>query len=86
MNKGKLWGGRFQHDTHDVVEEFTASDHFDRRLASYDIAGSIAHARMLAKQEIIQKDDSRKIVDGLKSIEQEIELGSFPWDLSLIHI
>ena len=55
MNKGKLWGGRFQHDTHDVVEEFTASDHFDRRLASYDIAGSIAHARMLAARGLLER-------------------------------
>ena len=55
MNTGKLWAGRFQHDTHDVVEEFTASDHFDRRLASYDIAGSIAHARILSARGILSQ-------------------------------
>ena len=83
MNKGKLWAGRFQHDTHDVVEEFTASDHFDRRLASYDIAGSIAHARMLAARGILSRSESEAIVEGLRAIAVEIEEGRFQWSAGL---
>jgi argininosuccinate lyase len=83
MNKGKLWGGRFQHDTHDVVEEFTASDHFDRRLASYDIAGSIAHARMLAARGILSRSESEAIVEGLRAIAVEIEEDRFQWSAGL---
>ncbi len=62
---------------------YTVSIDYDRRLFRQDIAGSIAHARMLAKQGIVPEEDADKIVDGLKSIEQEIERGSFPWDTAL---
>ena len=63
--------------------DFTVSIHYDRRLYRHDIAGSIAHARMLARQEIISIEDADQIVQGLKAVEQEIENGSFPWDTSL---
>ena len=53
MATKKIWGGRFQDGTDGTVEAFTASEHFDRRLASYDIAGSRAHALMLAAQGVI---------------------------------
>jgi argininosuccinate lyase len=69
----KLWGGRFVDGTADVVEAFTASIDVDRRLYRHDIAGSIAHARMLARQHIIPIADMRKIVRGLKAIQREIE-------------
>ena len=62
---------------------YTVSIDYDRRLFRQDIAGSIAHARMLAMQSIIPEEDGRKIVEGLISIEKEIELGSFPWDAAL---
>ncbi|MFH1560447.1 MAG: argininosuccinate lyase [Chloroflexota bacterium] len=58
---------------------YTASIHYDRRLYRHDVAGSIAHARMLAKQGIITDKDAELIVMGLGAIRQEIEEGSFPW-------
>ena len=63
--------------------DYTASIHYDHRLFRHDIAGSIAHARMLAKTEIISQDDGSKIVGGLEKIGREIESGDFPWDSSL---
>ena len=62
---------------------YTVSIHYDRRLYRQDIAGSVAHARMLAKQGIISEEDATAIVDGLGRIGQEIESGDFPWDASL---
>jgi argininosuccinate lyase len=55
----QLWGGRFTKSTDKAVADFNASIWFDRRLYKEDINGSIAHARMLAKQGILSKDDSR---------------------------
>jgi argininosuccinate lyase len=67
---------------------YTASIHYDRRLYRQDVAGSIAHARMLAKQGIITDKDAEMIVTGLSSIRQEMEDGSFPWreDLEDLHM
>ena len=73
----KLWGGRFEGATDELVEAFNASIDFDRRLYREDIAGSIAHARMLAKQKIITTDDRDAIVKGLEAIRGEIESGTF---------
>jgi len=73
----KLWGGRFAAGTADSVEAFTASIDVDVRLYRHDIAGSIAHAKMLARQRIIPARDARKIVRGLKRIEREIDSGKF---------
>ena len=75
--KPKLWGGRFAANTADSVESFTASIAIDARLYRHDIMGSIAHAKMLAKQRIISSSDARKIVRGLQAIEREIENGKF---------
>jgi len=73
----KLWGGRFAAGTVASVEAFTASIDVDSRLYRYDIVGSIAHAKMLAKQGIIPARDARQIVRGLKTIQAEIEQGHF---------
>jgi len=73
----KPWGGRFSEDTDKEVESFTASLQYDRRLYRYDIEGSIAHARMLARQGIIQKGESRAIIAGLKGILKDIEDETF---------
>ena len=73
----KPWGGRFSQPTAKMVEKFTASIEFDKRLYRYDIEGSIAHARMLSKQNIISKKDERAIVKGLKDILHDIEKGRF---------
>ncbi len=62
---------------------YTASIHYDRRLYRHDIDGSVAHARMLAKQEIIDREDAERIIGGLGVVRQEIEDGTFPWDPSL---
>ena len=73
----KLWGGRFEGTTADGVEAFTASVAVDARLYHYDIAGSIAHARMLGRQGIISIREARAIVRGLKAVEREIAAGRF---------
>ena len=67
---------------------YTVSIHYDVRLYRQDIAGSIAHARMLAKQTIISDKEAELIVTGLVSIREEIRAGTFPWkeDLEDIHI
>jgi len=71
----KLWGGRFQKDTDRLVEDFHSSISFDRRLYRYDIRGSIAHARMLARQGIISNDEAALIVRGLEDVLADIEAG-----------
>ena len=80
MKKKKLWGGRFEKATHSLVEEFTESISFDNILYKYDIMGSIAHCRMLAKQKIIANKDSKAIIRALKEIEKEIESGKLILD------
>ncbi|MSQ31102.1 MAG: argininosuccinate lyase [Dehalococcoidia bacterium] len=77
----KLWGGRFSGETNEIVERFNASIDFDRRLYHEDIAGSIAHAHMLAAQGIISAEDSNAIVAGLEAIRAEIEAGTFAFRL-----
>ena len=63
--------------------DYTVSIHYDRRLYRQDIAGSIAHARMLARQGIISDCEAERIVDGLLRIREEIEAGQFPWRAEL---
>ena len=73
----KLWGGRFVTHTVESVENFTASIAVDARLYRHDIMGSIAHAKMLARQRIISSIEARKIVRGLQAIKREIDNGKF---------
>ena len=84
----KPWGGRFDEPTDAFVEAFTASVGFDRRLYREDIAGSIAHARMLADQGVIAADEAQTIVGGLEAIRERIEAGEFEWrvDLEDVHM
>ena len=72
----------------ELASDFTVSVHYDSRLYHEDIAGSIAHARMLGRQGIIDEGDVDKIVEGLGKIELEIEAGDFEWnsDLEDIHM
>lgn len=72
----KLWGGRFSKSTEKLVDEFNASIYFDKKLYSHDIRGSIAHAKMLGKCNIISEDESLTIIKGLKGILEDIEKGS----------
>ena len=80
---GKLWGGRFDGATDPTVERFSASVHFDRALAQYDIRGSIAHARMLADTGLIPQSDADALVDGLRAIGNQIERDEFVFDPAL---
>jgi argininosuccinate lyase len=73
----KLWGGRFEAATADSVEAFSASIHYDSRLYKYDIAGSKAHAEMLADNGILSREELAAIIDGLTAIEAEIDNGTF---------
>jgi argininosuccinate lyase len=75
--KKKLWTGRIKASTAHSVEAFTSSIDVDRRLYRYDIAGSIAHVKMLARQRIILPSEAQKIVRGLEDIEKEIERSQF---------
>jgi argininosuccinate lyase len=83
MSQEKPWAGRFTQPTDKFVEEFTASIGFDKRMYHYDIQGSIAHARMLARQEIITRDEAQTILAGLESILTDIEKGEFEFKVSL---
>ncbi|MBI4536606.1 MAG: argininosuccinate lyase [candidate division NC10 bacterium] len=83
MKSKKVWGGRFDGETHKQVETFTASIHFDRRLASYDVAGSIAHARMLGKCGLLTGQEVEAIVQGLTEIAEEIAQDRFHYDAAL---
>ncbi len=78
----KLWGGRFTAPTDELVEEFTASINFDKRLYAEDIAGSMAHARMLGRQNIIPAADVEPIINGLQKIKAEIERGEFNFSVA----
>jgi argininosuccinate lyase len=84
----KLWAGRFAKGTAPLVEEYTASHLFDRALYRQDIAGSKAHARMLAEQGVLTPEEAGQIVAGLDRVLEEIESGSFPWrkELEDVHM
>jgi argininosuccinate lyase len=77
VTKAKLWSGRFKEKTDRLVDEFNASISFDRRLFRHDIAGSVAHAKMLAKVKVITQGEAKRIISGLKAVEKEIVSGKF---------
>ena len=79
----KMWGGRFSSGPDAVMEAINASIDFDRRLYAQDIAGSRAHANMLAKQGIISSQDADAINHGLNTILSEIEAGTFEFSRAL---
>src|SRR5712671_7015630 len=76
----RTWGGRFSAGPAEAMKQFTESVSFDWMLARHDIAGSIAHAKGLAKAGILTKSEATKIERGLRAIEREIEAGKFQWD------
>ena len=84
----KLWGGRFQKETDQLVNELNASISFDQRLYREDITGSMAHARMLGDCGIISKEDAAAIIGGLQDILADIEAGkvTFTADNEDIHM
>ena len=86
--KTTAWSGRFNEPVNALVKRFTASIDFDKRLAVFDIAGSIAHAQMLGAQNIISADDVAAIETGLAEILADIHSGQFEWllDLEDVHL
>ncbi|MBZ0106255.1 MAG: argininosuccinate lyase [Sulfuricella denitrificans] len=77
----QAWSGRFNEPVSDLVKRYTASVDFDRRLAEFDIQGSLAHASMLHAAGILQADDLSAIRTGLQQIQEEIRAGRFIWSL-----
>ena len=84
----KLWGGRFQKETDNLVNELNASISFDQRLYREDITGSMAHAKMLGACGIISMEDVAAILEGLQSILEDVEAGKveFTADNEDIHM
>jgi len=80
--KAKAWSGRFSEPVDAFVQRFTASVSFDRRLALHDIAGSLAHARMLAACGVIGRADLKAIEGGLARVRAEIRAGKFAWSVA----
>ncbi|SDE04284.1 argininosuccinate lyase [Desulfuromonas thiophila] len=78
-----LWGGRFTQPTDQFVQEFTASITFDQRLYRYDIQGSMAHCRMLARQGILTTAEADQILAGLTDLLTDIEAGRFDFSVAL---
>ena len=76
----KLWGGRFTKETNKLVENFNESLSFDHRFYKQDIRGSIAHVKMLTKQNILTDTERDKIIEGLNSIEADIDAGKLKFD------
>ena len=81
--KAEAWSARFSEPVSDLVKRYTASVFFDKRLAMFDIQGSLAHAEMLAATGIISQSDHFAIRKGMAQIRGEIERGEFVWQLDL---
>ncbi|NNF99777.1 MAG: argininosuccinate lyase [Desulfobacteraceae bacterium] len=79
----KPWAGRFSEKTDSLVEAFSASIHYDKRLYPYDIEGSIAHCKMLAKAKIITEDESAALIQGLINVKRELDHNTFTFSDSL---
>lgn len=77
----KLWGGRFTAKAAEWVDEFGASIHFDQKMAAEDIEGSLAHVKMLGKQQIITADEAQKITEGLELLQQDLLNGQLTFDV-----
>lgn len=86
--KGEAWSARFSEPVSDLVKRYTASVFFDHRLARFDIQGSLAHAEMLAHQNIISQQDYADVQRGMTQISSEIDAGKFEWllDLEDVHL
>jgi len=78
---GKAWSGRFSEPLDALTRRFNASVEFDRRLAEFDIQGSLAHARMLARAKIIAAADLEAIERGMAQVLEEVRSGRFAWSL-----
>jgi len=83
QQQNKLWGGRFSESTDEFVQAFTASVNFDQRMYAQDIQGSKAHATMLQEVGVLTEAERDAILQGLSTIQQEIESGEFQWSVAL---
>jgi len=83
QQQNKLWGGRFSESTDEFVQAFTASVNFDQRMYAQDIQGSKAHATMLQDAGVLTEAERDAILQGLSTIQQEIESGEFQWSVAL---
>lgn len=83
QHKTYTWAGRFDEPMSDLLKRYNASVNFDKRMWRQDIRGSLAHAKMLVKQNIISAEDGEKIHNGMQQIIKEIESGEFQWSLDL---
>ena len=81
--KAQAWSARFSEPVSDLVKRYTASVSFDKRLAKFDIQGSIAHAKMLGHMDILSTKDVEDIIFGLKKIEQSLDKNEFVWSIDL---
>jgi len=76
----KVWGGRFRQSLDEILDRFNASLSFDKRLYAQDIAGSMAHCRMLARQGILSEEEASQIINALAEIKREMDKGDFQFD------
>ncbi|KLT72374.1 argininosuccinate lyase [Neisseria arctica] len=83
MNNSKTWSGRFNEPVSELVKKYTGSIDFDKRLAKWDIQGSLAHAKMLQQAGVLSESDLTAICQGMAEIIAEIEGGEMPWSLDL---
>ncbi len=85
MSTGRAWGGRFSGEMHELTRDYTAGD--DRDLWEFDIAGSIAHAKMLGRQGIISAEEAEELVRGLEAVREDFRAGRVVWrpELEDIH-
>ena len=86
--KAQAWSARFSEPVSDLVKRYTASVDFDKRLAMFDIQGSLAHAQMLETVKVINAQDRADIERGMAQIQSEIQAGTFTWllDLEDVHL
>ena len=83
MNDNKTWSGRFNEPVSELVKKYTGSIDFDKRLAKWDIQGSLAHACMLQQSGVLSEDDVVAIQQGMQEILEEITKGTLEWSLDL---
>lgn len=82
-NDNKTWSGRFNEPVSELVKQYTGSINFDKRLAKWDIQGSLAHAQMLHEAGVLSTQDLADIQKGMTEIQAEIDSGSLQWSLDL---
>ena len=83
MSKDKTWSGRFNEPVSELVKKYTGSIDFDKRLAEWDIQGSLAHAQMLVQSGVLSEEDLAAIRHGMAEIIAEIKDGTISWSLVL---